>query len=77
MNQQSLSSSSLHPEHLYLKYFTLTSSPIHTEKNSQDLLAEFFDWLVKQPGCNNEQKIELYTKMKDTLVEEQWELDTL
>jgi hypothetical protein len=43
----------------------------------QDLLAEFFDWLMKQPGCNTERKIELFTKIKSTLVEEEWELDTL
>jgi len=32
---------------------------------------------MKQPGCNTERKIELYTKIKSTLVEEEWELDTL
>ena len=75
MNQQRLSSSAILsplPE-----CFVPTSSPIHTEKDSQDLLAEFFDWLIKQPGYNNEQKIELYMKIKDTLVKEEWELDTL
>ena len=75
MNQQRLSSSVI-PSPLQ-KHFVPTSSPIHTEKDSQDLLAEFFDWLIKQPGYNNEQKIELYMKIKDTLVKEEWELDTL
>jgi hypothetical protein len=27
-----------------------TLSPIRTWRNPQDLLAEFFDWLVQQPG---------------------------
>ena len=75
MNQQCLSSSAiLNP---FPECFVPTSSPIHTEKNPQDLLAEFFEWLIKQPGCNNEWKIELYMKIKDTLVKEEWELDTL
>jgi hypothetical protein len=43
----------------------------------QELLAEFFDWIIKQLGCNTEWKIELYTKIKNTLIEEEWELDTL
>jgi hypothetical protein len=32
---------------------------------------------MKQLGCNTERKIKLYTKIKSTLVEEEWELDTL
>ena len=43
----------------------------------QELLAEFFDWIMKQPSCNTEQKIELFKEIKSTLIEEQWELDTL
>ena len=57
MNQQRLSSSAI-PSSLP-EYFAPTSSPIYIEKDPQDLLAEFFDWLIKQPGCNNKQKIEL------------------
>jgi hypothetical protein len=53
------------------------SSLIHTQMDPQDLLAEFFNWMMKQLGCNTERKIELYTKIKDTLIEEEWELDTL
>jgi len=53
------------------------SSPFRTQKDPQDLLAEFFDWLVKQPGCNSERKIEMYGTMKRVLIEEEWELDTL
>ena len=33
--------------------------------------------MMKQLGCNTERKIELYTKIKSTLIEEEWELDTL
>jgi hypothetical protein len=32
---------------------------------------------MKQLGCNTQWKIELYTKIKSTLVEEEWELNTL
>ena len=32
---------------------------------------------MKQLGYNTKRKIELYTKIKSTLVEEEWELDTL
>ena len=32
---------------------------------------------MKQLGCNTERKIELFTKIKSTLVEEEWELNTL
>jgi hypothetical protein len=49
----------------------LNSSPIRTKKDPQDLLADFFDWIMKQPGCNTERKIELYTKIKSTLIEEE------
>ena len=55
----------------------LNSSPFRTQMDPQELLAEFFDWIMKQPGCNTERKIELFTKIKSTLVEEEWELDTL
>ena len=32
---------------------------------------------MKQPGYNTEKKIELYTNIKNTLIEEEWEIDTL
>ena len=53
------------------------SSPFRTQKDPQDLLAEFFDWLMKQPGCNSERKIEIYETIKKVLIQEEWELDTL
>jgi hypothetical protein len=43
----------------------------------QELLAEFFDWIIKQLSCNTERKIELFKEIKSTLIKEQWELDTL
>ncbi len=73
LNQQSTSSLATPVE----RSATLNSSLICTQKDPQDLLAKFFDWIMKQPGCNTKQKIGLYTKIKSTLVEEEWELDTL
>jgi hypothetical protein len=32
---------------------------------------------MKQLGCNTKWKIKLYTKIKSTLVEEEWKLNTL
>jgi hypothetical protein len=55
----------------------LHSSPIRTEKDPQELLAEFFDWLTKQPGFTSERKIQLYARIKNTLAEEEWGLDNL
>jgi len=37
----------------------------------QELLAGFFDWIIKQPSCNIKQKIELFKEIKSTLIEEQ------
>jgi hypothetical protein len=45
-----------------------TLSPIRTWRNPQDLLAEFFDWLVQQPGY--EAKAQSYTQIKRKLIEE-------
>jgi hypothetical protein len=67
------STSSLATQHSAL----LNSSPFRTQMDPQELLAEFFNWIMKQLGCNTERKIELYTKIKSTLIEEEWELDTL
>ena len=76
MNQQRLSPPA-RPGSLPNHSAPLNSSPICTQKDPQDLLAEFFDWLMKQPGYNTEKKIELYTNIKNTLIEEEWEIDTL
>jgi len=74
LNQQSASATS---SLLVERPAPLFSSPFRTQKDPQDLLAEFFDWLMKQPGCNSERKIEIYEKIKSVLIEEEWELDTL
>lgn len=73
MNRQSLATPGPLPEHSAAP----NSSPIRTRSDPQDLLAEFFEWLMKQPGYNTERKIEHYTKIKNMLVDEEWELDTL
>ena len=76
MNQQNLSSPATLDS--FLEHSTpLNSSPICSQRDPQDILAEFFDWMMKQGGCNTEKKIELYTKIKSTLIEEEWELNTL
>ena len=76
MNQQRLSSSA-RPGSLPNHSAPLNLSPIRMQKDPQDLLTEFFDWLMKQPGYNTEKKIELYTNIKNTLIEEEWEIDAL
>jgi hypothetical protein len=73
LNQQSANSLATPTE----RSVPLHSSPFRTQMDAQDLLAEFFNWLMKQLGCHTERKIELFTKIKSTLVEEEWELDTL
>jgi hypothetical protein len=71
LTQQSTSSSAIQHS------APLNSSPFRTQMDPQELLAEFFDWIIKQPSCNTERKIELFKEIKSTLIEEQWELDTL
>jgi hypothetical protein len=76
INQQNLSSSAT-SDSLLEHSAPPNSSPLRTRRDPQDILAEFFDWMMKQHGCNTEKKIELYTKIKSTLIEEEWELNTL
>ncbi len=55
----------------------IPSSPIRTSSDPQIILEEFFEWLILQPGNDNERKQEILQRVKMQLVEDEWDVDTL
>ncbi|KAF2841094.1 hypothetical protein M501DRAFT_1013911 [Patellaria atrata CBS 101060] len=53
------------------------SSPISSDTDPVELLAEFFEWLKLQPGFNTQQQVNILEETKVKMVEEQWSLDSL
>ena len=52
------------------------SSPVRSETDPIELLGQFFDWLVNQPGFNSEQQRALLEPVKEKLMEDQWNIDS-
>lgn len=50
------------------------SSPIRSDTDHSEILSQFFVWLMAQPGYDTERQRQI---LEDTLVEEDWDLDTL
>jgi hypothetical protein len=54
-----------------------TSSPIRSDTDHSEILSQFFVWLMSQPGYDSEQQRRILEPIRDTLVDEDWDLDTL
>jgi hypothetical protein len=52
------------------------SSPVRLETDPIELLGQFFDWLVSQPGFNSKQQRVLLEPIKEKLMEDQWNIDS-
>src|SRR5438046_2709831 len=55
----------------------IPTSRIHSETDSQELLTQFFEYLMTLPGLRSEHKREALTKISNVLVEDEWEIDLL
>ena len=55
----------------------IPTSPIHSETDPQELLTQFFEYLMTLPGLRSEHKREALTKISNVLVEDEWEIDLL
>lgn len=53
------------------------SSPVRSETDPVELLGIFFDWLMEQPGFNTHQQREILEPIKQKLMEDMWNIDTL
>jgi hypothetical protein len=54
-----------------------TSSPIRSDTDHSEILSQFFVWLMAQPGYDSERQRQILESIRDTLVDEDWDLDTL
>ncbi|KAI9764941.1 MAG: hypothetical protein M1840_007966 [Geoglossum simile] len=50
------------------------SSPVHSNSDLNEILMQFFDWLISRSG---EQQKETLEHIRDKLLDEDWNLDTL
>ena len=57
---------------LIVRHVLHTSDTDHSE-----ILFRFFVWLMAQPGYNSERQRQILEPIRDTLVEEDWDLHTL
>src|SRR2546421_427240 len=55
----------------------ISTSPIHSETDPQEPLTQFFEYLMTLPGLRSEHKREALTKIRNVLVEDEWEIDLL
>jgi len=53
------------------------SSPVRSETDPVELLGLFFDWLIEQPEFSNAKQREILKPIKEKLMEEMWNIDTL
>jgi hypothetical protein len=53
------------------------SSPVQSEPDPVELLSQFFEWLANQPEFSSERQRAILEPIKDKLVEEEWDIDSL
>ena len=53
------------------------SSHVRSETDPIELLGQFFDWLVNEPGFNSERQRKILKPIKIKLMEEQWSIESL
>lgn len=53
------------------------SSPVQSEPDPVELLSQFFEWLANQPDFSSERQRAILEPIKDKLVEEEWDIDSL
>ena len=54
-----------------------TSSPIRSDTDHSEILSQFFVWLMAQPGYDSERQRQILEPIRDALVDDDWDLDTL
>ena len=53
------------------------SSPVRSETDPVELLGQFFDWLANEPEFSSERQRASLEAVKDKLVEEEWNIESL
>jgi len=52
-----------------------TSNPVHGDPD--EMLEIFFDWLQTHEGWKSEKQLQVIKQMKEILVEDNWDIDSL